>query len=62
LQTGEFHPKSYPEELDQLVGPKRVFKIKVVPGGNPASVIQFNDNPQLLANLEKQFGLEEVYK
>jgi len=62
LQTGEYHPKSYPEALDQLVGPNRVWKIKVVPGGNPASVIQFSNNPQLLANLEKQFGLEEVYK
>lgn len=44
------------------MSPKRVWKIKIVPGGNPASVIQFSDNPQLLANLEKQFGLEEVYK
>jgi hypothetical protein len=44
------------------VCPKKVFKIKACPGSSPYIVIQISDNEGLLENLEKQFGLGEVYK
>lgn len=60
IKAGQYHPKMYPPALDKLIFPKRVWKIKAMPGSNPFSVIQFSDNEHHLKNLEKQFGLEEA--
>ncbi|XP_039686247.1 uncharacterized protein [Medicago truncatula] len=60
IEVGQFHPKLYPPALDKLVCKEFFLKIKAIPGMNPCIVSQISDNEQLLTNLRKQFGLEEV--
>jgi hypothetical protein len=60
LQEGEFNPREYPKDLDEICGNELALKVKIQTKAKMCNVLNFRDNAEIIKHIKDQIKLDEV--
>jgi hypothetical protein len=60
LQEGEFNPREYPKDLDEICGNELALKVKIQTKAKMCNVLNFRNNAEIIQHIKNQIKLDEV--